>query len=216
MTPAKYECDSKNLTGTFYKIKNFAGDAINDRSFTNPNPGPLFINGDMMTSSNENIFRVTGHLCGEFTGEFPTQRPVTRNFDVFFDLRLSKRLSKQWWGWWFETLSRPLWRHRNETSYSQISPQRDWVLNDRVALIFNRRLGSIAIKYFVTHIYCGYDVLSNSEYRPWSIHYLLTRPQFIHLKLTASLESSAFHERFICPWHSTKGNYKIRHEMAAP
>ena len=23
---------------------------------------------DMMTSSNGNIFRVTGHLCGEFTG----------------------------------------------------------------------------------------------------------------------------------------------------
>ena len=28
------------------------------------------------------IFRVTGHLCGEFTGEFPAQRPVTRSFDV--------------------------------------------------------------------------------------------------------------------------------------
>ena len=39
--------------------------------------------------------------------------PVTRSFDVFFDLRLNKRLSKQSWGWWFETLSRPLWRHRN-------------------------------------------------------------------------------------------------------
>ena len=51
----------------------------------------------MMTSSNGNIFRVTGHLCGEFTGpgEFPTQRPVTRSYDVFFDLRLNKRLSKQ-------------------------------------------------------------------------------------------------------------------------
>ena len=47
------------------------------------------------------------------TGEFPTQRPVTRSFDVFFDLRLNKRLSKQSWGWWFETLSRPLWRHSN-------------------------------------------------------------------------------------------------------
>ena len=50
----------------------------------------------MMTSSNGNIFRVTGHLCGEFTGfrgEFPTQRPVTRSLDVFFDLRLNKRLS---------------------------------------------------------------------------------------------------------------------------
>ena len=46
-------------------------------------------------------------------GEFPAQRPVTHSFDVFFDLRLNKRLSKQSWGWWFETLSRPLWRHRN-------------------------------------------------------------------------------------------------------
>ena len=38
----------------------------------------------MVTSSNGNIFRVTGPLCGEFTGpgEFPTQRPVTRSFDV--------------------------------------------------------------------------------------------------------------------------------------
>ena len=86
---------------------------------------------DMMTSSNWNIFRVTGHLCGEFTGsrwievlklwsflwpvpgEFPTQRPVTRSFDVFLDLRLNKRLSKQSWGWWFETQSWSLWRQCN-------------------------------------------------------------------------------------------------------
>ena len=72
-------------------------------------------NNSMMTSSNGNIFRVTGHLCGEFTGpgEFPTQRPVTRSFDVFFDLRLNKRLSKQSWGWWFETPSWSLWRQCN-------------------------------------------------------------------------------------------------------
>ena len=47
-------------------------------------------------------------------GEFPTQRPVTRSFDVYFDLRPNKWLSKQSWGWWFETLSCSLWRHRNE------------------------------------------------------------------------------------------------------
>ena len=46
--------------------------------------------------------------------EFPSQRPVTRSFDVFFDLFLNKWLSKQSWGWWFETLSCPLWRHSNE------------------------------------------------------------------------------------------------------
>ena len=48
-----------------------------------------------MTSSNGNIFRVTGHLCAgnsPVSGEFPAQMPVTRSFDVFFDLRLYKRL----------------------------------------------------------------------------------------------------------------------------
>ena len=65
----------------------------------------------IMTSSNGNIFHVTGPLCGEFTSEFPTQRPVTRSFDVFFDLHLNKRLSKQSWGWWFETPSPSLWCH---------------------------------------------------------------------------------------------------------
>ena len=79
----------------------------------------------MMTSSNGNIFRVTGHLCGEFTGPrwIPPQRPVTRSFDVYFDQRPNKRLSKQYRGWWFETLSPPLWRHRNENgSYSVQGP----------------------------------------------------------------------------------------------
>ena len=70
----------------------------------------------MMTSWNGNIFRVTGHLCGEFTG--PQWIPRTKASDAelwcFFDLRLNKRLSKQSWGWWFETLSRQLWRHRND------------------------------------------------------------------------------------------------------
>ena len=70
-------------------------------------------------------------------GEFPTQRPVTRSFDVFFDLHPNKRLSKQWWGWWFETLSCPLWRHRN--GCPELSQLRDrerfwwkiWVENGR-------------------------------------------------------------------------------------
>ena len=39
----------------------------------------------MTTSSNGNIFRVTGPLWGESTGigAFTSQRPVTRSFDVF-------------------------------------------------------------------------------------------------------------------------------------
>ena len=48
-------------------------------------------------------------------GEFPAQRPVMRSFDAFFDLHPNNRLSKQWWVWWFETLSCPLWRHRKDS-----------------------------------------------------------------------------------------------------
>ena len=75
----------------------------------------------MMTSSDGNIFHVTGHLCGEFTG--PRWIPRTKasrkaSFDIFFDLRSNKRLSKQWRSWWFETQSCPLWRHRNVTRVS--------------------------------------------------------------------------------------------------
>ena len=47
------------------------------------------------------------------SGELPAQRTVTRSFDVFFDVRLIKRLSEHSRGWWFETLSHPLWRHSN-------------------------------------------------------------------------------------------------------
>ena len=54
----------------------------------------LFI---MMTSSNGNIFRVTGPMWGEFSGHrwLPLTKPVTRNFNVFFNLRLNKLLSKR-------------------------------------------------------------------------------------------------------------------------
>ena len=50
----------------------------------------------MMTSSNGNIFRVTGPLCGEFT------------------CHRHKRLVTQSWGRWFETPSCLLWRHCND------------------------------------------------------------------------------------------------------
>ena len=48
----------------------------------------------MMTSSNGNIFRVTGHLCGEFTGPrwIPHTKTSDANFDVYFDLHPKKTI----------------------------------------------------------------------------------------------------------------------------
>ena len=43
----------------------------------------------------------------------PRTKASDASFYVFFDLRPNKRLSKQWWGWWFETPSNPLWRYCN-------------------------------------------------------------------------------------------------------
>ena len=106
----------------------------------------------MMTSSNGNIFRVTGPLCGEFTGpvEFPTQRPVTRSFDVFFDLRLNKRLSKQPWGWWFETPSWSLWRQCNA---------RYWLLS-------NHCQNNTGRLYFAFKVHASAFFLCTDSYNP--------------------------------------------------
>ena len=66
----------------------------------------------MITSSNGNIFRVTGPLCGEFTGLRWIPRTKASDAELWrFLWSASKRLSKQSWGWWFETQSRSLWRH---------------------------------------------------------------------------------------------------------
>ena len=61
---------------------------------------------NMMTSTNGNIFRITGPSCGEFTSEFPSQRPVTQSFDVFFDIHA-------WTNGWVNNWDADDWRrHR--------------------------------------------------------------------------------------------------------
>ena len=67
----------------------------------------------MMTSSNGNIFRVTGPLCGEFTAHSPHKGQGRGALLFSLICALNKQLSKQSWGWWFETPSHSLWRHCN-------------------------------------------------------------------------------------------------------
>ena len=57
-----------------------------------------------MTSLNGNIFRVTGHLCGEFIGHrwIPRTRASDTELSCFFICAFNKR---------FEAPLRPLWRH---------------------------------------------------------------------------------------------------------
>ena len=70
----------------------------------------------MMTSSNGNIFRVTGPLCGEFTGHrWITSHKGQWRGVLMFSLICAwkKRLSQQSGRWWFEKPSRSFWRHCN-------------------------------------------------------------------------------------------------------
>ena len=77
---------------------------------------------DFMTSSNGNIFRVTGTLCGEFTGHrwIPLTKASDAELWYLFDMS-NNPLSKQSWGWWFGTPSHSLWRHCNYYSLDQLS-----------------------------------------------------------------------------------------------
>ena len=100
----------------------------------------------MMTSSNGIIFHVAGRLCEEFT-----------------DRRLNKRLSKQSWGWWFETPSRPLWHHCNETM--------DWPVKSISTLYGN--LHSWFYMQLVRLIICIYKMFPMCDWLckrvPWGI-----------------------------------------------
>ena len=84
------------------------------------------------------------------SGEFPAQRPVTRSFDIFFDLRLNKRLSKQSLGWWFETLSCPLWRQCNEMRRQNAHPNSHYSKLNVIGLMHQYDLlkGQNKITYF--------------------------------------------------------------------
>ena len=120
-------CWDQNITGSLVDV--MAADAMAPCAALSSDGSLSSTRIHMMTSSNGNIFRVNGPLCGEFTGpsEFPTQRPMTRSFDVFFDLRLNKRLSKQPWGWWFETPSWSLWRQCNDFHVRQSNSLLQWL-----------------------------------------------------------------------------------------
>ena len=127
----------------------------------------------MMTSSNGNMFRVTGHLCGEFTGLrwIPHTKASDAELYVFFDFRLNKRISKHSWGWWFETQSRSLWRHRNEMIRCKgirrvlISKNSQ---NLKVLAAKNRILNTT--KYLYVHVFYSLKLMkTRCNYRKWGI-----------------------------------------------
>ena len=113
------------------------------------------------------------------SGEFPAQRPVTRRFDVFFGLCLNKRLRKQSWGWWFETLSRPLWRHCNE--YHAGPPLSNAIIQALCQLF---ALCCILLLWYLQNLLAQLSVTSlelcQSSRKPWEI---LVNASHEHIKM---------------------------------
>ena len=93
------------------------------------------------------------------SGVFPAQRPVTRSFDVFFDLCLNKRLRKQSWGWWFETLSRPLWRHCNVLKFLYIH---SWTMGSIFVINNWTKMWRIVIRS---------NIPSKADWHHWGMEY---------------------------------------------
>ena len=100
-------------------------------------------------------------------GEFPAQRQVTRSFDVYFDLRLNKQLSKQSWGWWFETLSRPFWRHRNDQQRGK-NNQSSRRVREKQALNFMGCNSSHSIWEIIKHIHRNSNKCKNLYACSWN------------------------------------------------
>ena len=80
----------------------------------------------LVTSSDGNIFHITGPWWGESTSHrlIPLIWPLTQSFDVFFDLCLNKLLSKQSRCRRFETPSCSLWCHCNDNIFLSLEKQK--------------------------------------------------------------------------------------------
>ena len=114
----------------------------------------------MMTSSNGNIFRLTGPLCREFTGHrcIPLTKASDTELWCLFDLRLNKRSSRQLRRRWFEMPLRSLWRHcivaynHRRASVIVILPLvvllvKKWWFNDNIKFMWNCLVSYVSHSY---------------------------------------------------------------------
>ena len=93
----------------------------------------------MTTSSNGNIFRVTGHLCVEFSGDRWIPNAKASDAELWYNFvicALHKPLSKQSWCWWLEIPSRLLWRQCNDNMRHHYQLNRQMIENANSCFVF--------------------------------------------------------------------------------
>ena len=135
---------------------------------------------NMMTSSNGNIFRVTGPLWGEFTGDRWT--PLTKASDAelwcFLSSVPEQMVEKPLRRRWFETSLRSLWRHCDEPCLFNFAVNTEAVggLASLGAMLFSdKRMvkiysisQEICTRFCCALLCCGYVIVHN-EFK-WSIY----------------------------------------------
>ena len=105
----------------------------------------------MTTSSNGNVFRVTGPLCGEFTGHWWIPLTKVRAAELWSFLWSASWIND--WSWWFETPSRSLWRHCNEYA------QPVWIMILLLFTLWHITKGTIWYLIFLKGICKRYNIL---------------------------------------------------------
>ena len=157
----------------------------------------------VMTSSNGNIFRVTGHLYGIHWSSVNSPHKGQWRGALMFSLicASNKRLSKQSWGWWFETSSCSLWRHCNGVPLRvdpwYIQHQQEIRFSVEKSDIFNSEFLScnVILKFSTEHDWHIFSSVQNCDdwtanyCYEWSrlseirFHVWFRRYNFIYLKL---------------------------------
>ena len=111
------------------------------------------VNASMMTSSNENIFRVTGHFCGEFTGPRWILRTKASDAELWCFLLI--------WTWINSWVNNPeagdLRRHRAHCDVSVMSIFPIYAL-----------LSTVPSHHFELSLSSLLSLLSSSSYYHWS------------------------------------------------
>ena len=168
-----------------------------------------------MTSSNGNIFRVTGPLWREF----PSHRPVMRIFGVFFDLCLNKRLRKQSRRLWSETLSRSLWRLCNVDKWKGKSTN-GIISTCQNAMKTGKFIDGCTIAVIqivcahwtrkqISHILVPHQNSVHRRMLCWTITWVIRSVKIYHLGSSDIHEDIMTFKRFPHYWPSAIGNHRL-------
>ena len=136
---------------------------------------------EMMTSSNGNIFRVTGHLCGEFTGPRWIPHKKARDTELWYFYLICARISE----WVNSGEAGDLRRHRGhydvivmENPHPKL-PVVEMIFGNDNLLLFTRRYAwriYTIYRQIIRQYICGHAIflLRIFGFMAWTVSFLIT------------------------------------------